>query len=195
MLTAEEDEGLDGEIDWSRVFTRDAEGRLIVQDEYYPVPRDYDYDGVPDGPSRVQGRYTYDEQGCLILSETDDEADGTVESYVTYECDENGNHVLQESYGAPGQMTGRKKWTYDEDGNMLTEQVERGDGSLRRTTVYTYDAEGNLSTEEEISPDGVTDHRIEYSYDEFGNILAEKTYAGADGVLVYAQSYGYECWE
>jgi hypothetical protein len=64
MLTAENDEGLDGEIDWNRVFTYDAEGRLIVQDEYYPVPRDDDHNGVPDAPSHVQGRFTYDEQGC-----------------------------------------------------------------------------------------------------------------------------------
>ena len=65
-LTAENDEGLDGEIDWNRIFTYDAEGRLIVQDEFYPVPRDADYNGVPDGLSRVQGRNTYDEQGCPI---------------------------------------------------------------------------------------------------------------------------------
>ncbi len=196
MLTAEHDEGLNGEVDWNRSFAYDEEGRLGVQDEYHPVPHDHDYDGMPDAPSHVQGRHVYDEQACLILEEVDAEADGTVESHVIYECDDHGNHTLQESYDdVLGYMIGRKRWAYDEDGNMLTEQVDPSDGSLSRTTVFTYNADGYLATEEVTSPDGIYDSRIEYAYDEYGNMLEDRIYAGEGDEVVASSKYSYECWE
>lgn len=157
--------------------------------------------------------YTYDEDGCMLTSETRYTVDG-VESCDRTVYTYNSQHQLVKSvdeydgsvsstttytYNAKGQLVSEKtdysdsgvsevQYTRDASGNCI-KKIELSDGELAWCTTSTYDAKGNLIKSVETDSEGVARLTETYTYDSNGN--PTKYTSDSDGYLS-TETYTYD---
>ena len=117
-------------------------------------------------------------------SSTDNDADGTPDSTVSYTFDAEGKLVrLEYDYDGDGMPDSVIVYTYDADANLVRdEQDSDNDGTPDYIASYTYDADGNQSgREQDLDGDGMADEVAVYTYDDNGNRTRQESDTDGDG--------------
>ncbi|NRB40410.1 MAG: hypothetical protein HRU20_18400 [Pseudomonadales bacterium] len=140
------------------------------------------YDTTGDGKFNEIRYYTYNNQGQLIKHQWDDNADGNINSLITYYHTDltYEEHV---DHGNDGVIDTKYKHVYDERGNWLVDsQVENLDGEPDYIIISTYDDNDNeLSTTYYRDGDDISDRIITYTYNEKGDYLSYHYDNNGDG--------------
>lgn len=130
----------DGTVDMTTRTEYDAQGRKVRELR----------GGAEPGMIQVTV-FGYDAAGHLVLEETDEGADDSVEGRVRHELDAQGRAVtkVEERLGATAGPSGRlmRRWTYvyDARGRRVREQLDAdGDGTVDFVEKHEHDAVGNL---------------------------------------------------
>ena len=139
-------------------------------------------------------RNTYDEDGCLLTSESQytiddvktcertvytynsqhqlvkmvEEFDGSVSATTTYTYNAKGQQVSEKTDYSDGVMY-EAQYTYDASGNYIKE-IESYGGNPTWYTTSTYDAKGNLIKSVVTNPEGDVLMTDTYTYDSNGNL-------------------------
>ncbi len=129
LLRYEWDGGADGTVDYSVVYSYDAQGNNVAQQV-----------------GTWLATYTYDSHDNMLGETVDDDSDGTPDSLDAWTYDDDGNMTLHASdYNADGTIDSTEAYDYDSDGNVLTEGDDHdADGTADWRITYTWDAGGNL---------------------------------------------------
>ena len=109
--------------------------------------------------------YIYDENGLLIKENW-----GAEEYYIGYEYDEKG-HLAKSFNMNDGTRYEYMAYQCDADGNVLVETVDWGDGDIS-TNTYTYDAEGKMLNMD-YAMNGQVMFSHAYVYDDEGNLVKQ----------------------
>ena len=151
------DAGLDDLPDKIWVYTTDAEGRIILEEQ------DEDIDGITDSTTA----YQYDAQGRLSREEWDYQADGVPDYFRSYVYDAAGRlEEVRIDEDASGSIDRRITTTYADDGRVLRiEEDEDGDGI---TDVITENRWVDCALEETVMTrsDGLQTTRRYQWYDD-----------------------------
>ena len=143
---------LDGKA-YSTEYTYDAWGNVAAVTQAV--------DGVVSGGER----YSYDQQGKQLLTETLS-ADGTVTKVVSWVYNEQGQLIQRLYYedASAGTPYGTDTFTYSKDGltRTMTSTLQVSLSGNQKTVIATFDEFGNLLREETIS--GSTSTVREFSY-------------------------------
>ena len=188
LVSVERDEDMDGMTDHHVVYEYDNADNLVSE------ARDTDGDGIVN----IRFTMTYDAMGRLMSRGTDgtysnEIADGTVNSLVSYLYDANGNRIREErDYDVDGQSDRTIVWQYDAVGHQVLEERDNdGDGTLELRLTTTYDTLGNVaSIEYDPEADGVVTTRHSHSYDARGSLTTIETYD--HGLLKAIQYFAHE---
>ncbi|MEL6603843.1 MAG: hypothetical protein AAFP20_11525, partial [Cyanobacteria bacterium J06614_10] len=134
--------------------------------------------------------FTYDEDGNLILSSFDDDADGDIDETTEYAYDDRGNLIGEVSqFPQIGGFT--SEYTYDENDNILQKETVFFDEITRsESTVeeyYTYDENGTLRTYS-VDSDGDGVFEVTATYDEKGNEISRTENYDVDDVITIISS-------
>jgi len=90
--------------------------------------------------------------------------DGSINCYVVYEQDKEGNLLFETSYELDGRFN--YEYEYDKNGNIIKSVTYGVPGSMNYYCTYEYDENGNLLTEYSFRCNSVMDHIIKYEYDK-----------------------------
>jgi hypothetical protein len=182
------DTNLDGMVDYVVTvrMTYNADGRTTGS----RVEIDTNNDGAVDSIS-TETR-SYDGNGNFVLSETDSNDDGVVDSRVAFYFDTN-NHMTraEEDANADGIVDIRSTYAYDSSGNrILTELDTNADGVVDRRFIYTFDTKGNqIRRDRDGRGNGVIDLRTVFTYDSNGYLILTEDDMGADGIIDQQTTY------
>ena len=201
----EVDKDLDGEPEEIEHMVHDAGGRLVRVERRTPstpgggvkvTVLSYNDHGdlvrrehtPPDGEPRVAftKRHTYGEDGRLARTETDRDADGTVDTVTELEYDDRGRKVVElVDSGADGTVERRRTFEYEGDRLVAT------DGAWDVRHIYEGDLRVRMEvdTDADGEPDGIT----RFEYDEHGRKTKEIFDLGADGEPEKEDIFGYDC--
>ncbi len=127
--------------------------------------------------------YTYDSAGNLILQETDEGNDGTIDSRYELTYDSDG-HLLTRSYDQDGDGEDyyRSEWVWQ--GGLNTEMSSWfvPEERLLSQELYRYDAaENRIEVQSDYDGDGVVDVIDTSTYDEWGREVSRESDDGGDG--------------
>jgi len=139
---------------------------------------------VPTGP--------LDKQCLRELRSWDADADGLVDSVVTYEYDERSNVTRWAvQYTPPSSQANRfATYTYDEEGQLLRQEADDdGDGAVESVELKFYDEQGFLLRTEETSPSVST--VTTYENDTQGQVVRRTVESNID-TLNEIRSYQYD---
>ena len=180
----EEDNYIDGSIDYFNEYNFNAQGNLTFHRRYN------DQGSVDDLDS-----YTYDDGGNLTRYELDHTLDGTIGALGVYTCDVNGNQIRTErDYDGDGKNDRVEVATFDANGNRLWLETDwDGDGTADMRESYSYDAQGN-QTEilTDFDADGVVDMAESISYNTDGNPMSEGVDTDMDGTVDWTDTWVYD---
>ena len=176
-------------------YVRDAEGNVLVRDDYYEyVYYEYDYDYSGDsviatmvGEERddrvLECRYemAYDEKGNKISEKTYyyDGSEAFLSEAVTYKYDNDGNKIEEIHTDSDGNVIQGNRDTYDGEGREVERahySVDNGDWCIEYKKIFDGD---NMIRSTNYSEDGEISSEIVCVY-KFGNIVSE-TYYGNGG--------------
>ena len=156
---ADETDTADGTVDWRDVYTYDAAGDVLTEED----------DRGADGDTDLRYTYTYNEYGEELTEDLWVEwTEANARWTSIYDC--SGNLLVYESdQGADGVVEERTTQTFDDSGNLLTSELDSGaDGVPESRASYSYDSHGNVLTYESDSDgnvaDGSPDFRVTYTY-------------------------------
>jgi len=146
------DFGLDGTINYRKMYIYDQDGTLLFEE----------WDRHADGTVDSRRTYSYNADGELISAEWDRDANGTVDTVSDEEMDEAMNPVDEDAMAS-----GTRDYAYDRAGNVRLEEYDpEGDGIINARAIYSYDDHGNLVIKEwDDGADGTVEWRGEYVYD------------------------------
>lgn len=136
-------------------YTYDENGNVIKKVTTYSFSPEYE--GVRN--------YIYDENGLLVK-----ENQGAEEFYIGYEYDENG-HLAKAFNMNDGTRSEYLTYQCDADGNVLVETADWGDGFVS-TNTYTYDSEGKMLNMD-YAMNGQLLFSHAYTYDAEGNLVKQ----------------------
>ncbi|CUV66116.1 hypothetical protein, putative hemolysin type calcium binding protein [Sulfurovum sp. enrichment culture clone C5] len=168
-------------------ITYDDKGNIIKTevDDYGPQYY-YDVDGIADTTSE----YNYDSNGNIAtISTSRFEEISKVENYI---YDQNNNLLSKTSdYNADGIMDSTITYTYDNNNVSSMNEYYGENMAIDSTTTYTYDENGNMLAEDRISNFSEHDRTI-YAYDENNNIISKNIDIGANGSIESSTTYTYD---
>jgi hypothetical protein len=146
------DFGLDGTIDFRKMYTYDDDGTLLFEE----------WDRHADGTVDSRRSYSYSTDGELLSAEWDRNANGSVDTVSGEEMDEAMNPVDE---GA--RASGTRDYAYDRAGNVRLEEYDpENDGIINARAIYSYDHHGNLLIKEwDDGADGTVEWRGHYVYE------------------------------
>jgi len=126
----------------------------------------------------------YNSDDKLLKTFTDNDGDGEIDSYYTYEYDSRGHLIKQfNDYGGENN-TYTVYNEYDENGNQISRITQRGIDDGGRSVFYTYDEEGRqISSKRDDNGDGDVDNIDHTFYAQDGEIIREETDSDADGTV------------
>jgi serralysin len=103
-------------------------------------------------------RFKYDDDGKLIERTIDRDADGTINSRITYTFDANGRHLTsQTDSGLDGTINSSTAYVRDADGRLMKQEFDfENDGTPNMTLTYRYDSEGRYLGSVETMTDDPT---------------------------------------
>lgn len=209
LVRFESDENMDGTMDRLDLFTYDDSQRILTtvydrQGDGLEVDRlDYTYEDTDggllqtelldwgvDGVIDRQTLRLYDADGHLLDEQWDDEADGTLESHVSYEYDARGNKLAERSDFRT------LEYEYDAQDRLVLETEWRDDDSIALIKTYEYTAESGGSRVDiyvDYDGDGGRDYAEAEHYDAVGNLLYHEVDSGADGTIDLVRTIFFEC--
>jgi RHS repeat-associated protein len=186
-------------------YKYDANGNCTAVIDPLGHTTGYQYDGDDNllsqsNPNGTSINYTYNDLG-EVLTETDYNANGTVQDSKVFTYDANGNLLTA------GNGYGSYTMTYDGDGRLQTRTDPFGltltygydannnvtsiSDSLGGQTTYVYDANGN-ATSIQFSK-GTTQARLDLTYTPDGQVSTMTRYKDTAGTqLVSQSSYSYD---
>lgn len=146
------DYGLDGSVDYRKMYTYAEDGQLLFEE----------WDRHADGTVDSRRRYAYDAAGELIAAEWDLDANGTIDSVNDAQTADATRYFDEEDAA-----NGTRSYAYDREGKVRMEEYDpERDGVVNARAIYTYDASGNLVTKEwDAGADGTVEWRGRYVYD------------------------------
>ena len=183
-------------------FTYNEQGDIIKQattanGDLYTYDYTYNPDATinsaiyigPDGSTLIN-KYTYDDNGRLIL-ETYEDKNGTILYSCTFLYDDKGNVIAQDIVEGEYSYHLDIEYIYDDNSMLISEICHYGDG-VQESLDYTYDENGNVTKKLLTSYDGSQSY-YEYTYDTNGNVIREvltdsqgiEQYVDIEYVLVY----------
>ena len=144
-----------------------------------------------DGKIDHQVRYRYLDDNVVVI-ETDEGADGTVERSRREVRDKEGNIVYKTWAGEDGHFNGWSRDRYDTAGHKVLEETDRdGDGQVDERNRSTYDTSGNETLSEvDRDGDGKVDERDRYVYDTAGRMVL--WHRERDGDADFERRYKYD---
>jgi len=172
-----------------------------------------------DGPFKYQANYRYDNKGNMVLSEVDNNGDGTndhtrsiayndsgditaiisrdengVPDYrITRTYDSYGNTVLEETdYDGDGNIDRTLRKVYDINNNRIRQESADGSGVVRSINIHEYDTNNNkIRSAFDGDANGLTDSIRISNYDVNNNIIRSEYDTNADGIIDEVDSYIY----
>jgi len=136
----------------------------------------------PDGSTRVQESYSYDDKDNLVEAVVN----GKKRTY-SYKFDDNGQVIEARQFDAEGKLKERIELRHDGSGNVIEESRYGPDGKQLERQLHTYQ-DGNAVRQTMIyGPDGNLTSRIAYDY--AGDRLARKSIYDPNGNLLRRNVY------
>ncbi|WNC72111.1 DUF5011 domain-containing protein [Thalassotalea psychrophila] len=185
MVKSSTDNGEDGSIDATEVFTYDSLGNVTSYVE------DDNNDGNPSYIRLV----TFNENGRELSYTYDEDGDGIANQISYRHYDLNGNQIKYErDQGADGNFDGISYDEFDNYGNEISYSYDNnGDGTINESGSSTFDANGNrLTNSYDVDNDGLAEQNSEYTYDERGNRLSSISYNSDKSVRTGLSQYSYD---
>lgn len=136
----------------------------------------------PDGSTRVQESYSYDDKDNLVEAVVN----GKKRTY-SYKFDDNGQVIEVRQLDAEGKLKERTELRHDGSGNAIEESRYGPEGKQLERQLHTYQG-GNAVRQTMIyGPDGNLTSRIAYDY--AGDRLARKSIYDPNGNLLRRNVY------
>ena len=138
----------------------------------------------PECPG-VSHRCICDEGGNIVLSDSDRNGDGRIETRTTYSYDAQGVLLVSEmDIALDGNINRQQVWRYD-DGQLQAYETDRdGDGVVDTWVDYETDEAGLVVQEDYYhNADDTIDERVLLSYDDEGNRITRDVDLSADGTI------------
>lgn len=187
-------------------FGGDAEGEILVEESIFDAKGNLtEFRKWEDGGCETN-RYTYDENGRVLLHELELEPDGAYEKWV-FERDDQGR-VLKETrfygddegermeylydqqdtpvsikrYDSDGELESVETFEYNVEGDLINHRRTDATGNIQERSEITYQTQGQPASKSVFDPNG-TVSSMEIFYDDLGRIV-RATERNSDGVLV-----------
>jgi hypothetical protein len=202
QLYRERDYNGNGQPEQFARWERDPDGNVLHYEAWGTDPSGYDatydadgnrltYDVDEDGDHVVDATYRYGyENGWLVLTESDTDADGIVDNVLRYERDAEGRRLLGlEDTNGDGTDDVRYTYTLDEVGREVLVETDEGiDDVIDAVAAYDYTDEllnvGTATLDD--GNDGVIDQAVGFEYDAAGyELYYAFDIAPVDGVWDY----------
>lgn len=178
LLARENSYFADGSLDEYTVYTyEDESDKLLTRTTYS------DDDAVLE-------KREYEYENGNMIKELVYDASGDLQTYYSYEYDEDGNLLSRETYNADDELQLRSTYEYDGKGNKTAWSVYSGSGALFSTTEYFY-TDGNFTRAETYTPAGDLDVVFSNEYNDDGNVV-KSTQMEPDESVIEFRTYAYE---
>ena len=130
-----------------------------------------------------------DDNGMTVLSKSY-KADGSLWYAYSYEYNEKGQEIRQNSLDENGRMGNYTIFEYDAKGNRSKEMTYKADGTYYYGHSYVYNENGQIIRSDNLDENGETDEYTISEYDTQGNKIKTLTYK-ADGTYYNGHAYVY----
>ncbi len=144
-----------------------------------------------DGSVGVHATYEYDQNGYKIKEETYN--DKNIHFWAEYQNDTKGNPALITTYNSVGEVMSSNVYEYDANGNQTLAIHIEPNGRFQSWTESKceYDANGNLILKTLYNEDSSISKKIRNEYDANGRQI-RKTVCEADGSISSRYEYDYD---
>lgn len=162
MKTAKRDDNADYTIDYTSVYTNNADGNLVTVEGYFGDMKEFD----------TASNYTYiyiDMVGKWYTKTVSFEVVKGLKMTYAYEYDENGNRLSLKGFVgdvAEGMVMSATYSTYDAGNKLTIEKIDDdGDGQFESVVYYDYYGDGKLKNKKtDYDNDGNGEFDLIYTY-------------------------------